>query len=282
MNIFTLGGGFISEHLPYPRILDKFEPSPEVINELLNEYEPDVLINCIGKTGRPNIDWCENHKGITAETNTVMPIALASACEGAGIHMIQISSGCIYFGDSPRSTLVKNGLGTSTMDSGWKESDFANPQSFYSRSKYACDLILGDMPHVTSLRIRMPISDKNNPRNLINKLRGYKQIIDIPNSVTFLDDFVRCVDWAAHRRPAGIFHITNPEPLSAKQVMQEYQKYDPNHTFDIITGDELDQITLAKRSNCILDTSKLNNAGFHMTPTMEALAKCMASYAKNV
>jgi dTDP-4-dehydrorhamnose reductase len=34
----------------------------EQMDDLLNYYQPDVVINCAGKTGRPNIDWCESNK----------------------------------------------------------------------------------------------------------------------------------------------------------------------------------------------------------------------------
>jgi len=159
------------------------------IDYFLDVFQPDVIVNCIGKTGRPNVDWCESHKEETAFANIAVPIMLADACKRRGVHLIQIGSGCIYFGPSKY-----RGEMTGANDPGWREEDFANPKSFYSKTKYACDMALGDMDHVTTLRIRMPISSQNTPRNFINKVRGYKQVIDIPNSVTFMDDLVRCVE----------------------------------------------------------------------------------------
>lgn len=288
MNIYTLGAGFVSDHLSYPVISDRIAADEKLINSILDKYKPDVIVNCIGKTGRPNIDWCENNKEITALTNVSLPIMLADSCAKKYIRMIQIGSGCIYFGQSPnkiddpkyKSALI---IGDKPkIDAGWKETDFANPKSFYSKTKYACDLMLGTMPHVTTLRIRMPISTKNNPRNLINKLRGYKQIIDIPNSVTFMDDLTRCVDWAIKSNQNGIFNVTNPIPLSAAQIMKEYQKYDANYTFDIISEEQLERLTLAKRSNCILNTDKLIEAGFSMSLSTESLKTYMAEYIKNI
>lgn len=282
MKICTLGKGFISEHLNFPVIDARLDNSEKLIGILLDRHKPDVLINCIGKTGRPNIDWCEANKEITALTNTSLPLMLAEACAQRSIHLIQIGSGCIYFGPSPHYSLIKNGLGTSFEEPGWKEDDFANPKSFYSKSKYACDLLLGSMKHVTTLRIRMPISTKNNQRNLINKLRGYSSVIDIPNSMTFMSDLKKCVDWTISGTHTGVYHITNPQPLTAARIMTEYQKYVPTHTFKTITEQELNDLTLATRSNCILNTSKLNNAGFYMTPSEEALKVCMEEYVKNI
>lgn len=295
MKIISLGGGFVSEHLPYRRYDTRIQNETNVEN-IIEIVKPDVIVNCIGKTGRPNVDWCETHKEETAFSNIVVPVMLAESCARHSVQLIQVGSGCIYFGESPHyyhtqydgSPMPPKDANFFVMhypckkyDTGWEEDDFANPKSFYSKTKYACDLAIGSMKHVTTLRIRMPVSKKVNPRNLINKLRGYKQVIDIPNSMTFMDDFVRCVEWAAKEGQTGVFHVTNPQPLTATQIMREYQKYVPDHTFDIISEQQLDQLTVAKRSNCILSSQKLNNAGFTMTPSSDALAKCMDAYTRN-
>lgn len=277
MKVLVLGRGFVSEHLPYQKLDERIQLNTGLIKSVLDEYKPDAIINCIGKTGRPNVDWCESNQAETYLANVTLPSLLASVCADYGIHFIQIGSGCIYFGESPYK-----GERPGAFDPGWRESNMANPKSFYSKTKYACDLTIGSLSNVTTLRIRMPISTKNNPRNFINKVRGYSQVIDIPNSVTFMDDFVRCVDWIIKERKTGTFHVTNPEPISAAQTMQEYQKYVPEHKFSIIDEQELDSITVAKRSNCILNTDKLRQAGFLMTPSEEALKQCMATYIKNI
>lgn len=282
MKVLTLGKGFVSEHLPYICYADKLlinnlysskDDSSKSFENFINEYKPDAIVNCIGRTGRPNIDWCESNQEDTYLTNVTLPSILASICAKHDIHFIQIGSGCIFSGRSPNYTYV-------CEDTGWKESNEANPKSYYSKTKYACDLIIGSLKNVTTLRIRMPISTKNNPRNFINKVKGYDKIIDIPNSVTFMDDFVRCVDWAIKEQKTGIFHVTNPDPISAVQTMIEYQKYIPDHKFSTINEEELDKITIARRSNCILNTDKLSAAGFNMTPSEDALKECMLNYFK--
>jgi UDP-glucose 4,6-dehydratase len=279
--ILTIGNGFVSKHLNYPSMWSRLEFDENQISNILDQYKPDVLINCIGKTGRPNIDWCEDHKEETVLANTAIPILLASVCARKGIHLIQIGSGCIFFGPSPR---VERGgyMQEVIFDHGWDEEDFANPQSFYSKTKYACDLAIGNMSHVSLLRIRMPISTRNDQRNLINKLKSYSRVIDIPNSVTFMSDLSLFVDHVIKNNITGIYHVTNPSPLTAAQVMMEYKKYYPEHTFEVITGEQLDKITLAKRSNCILNTDKLAKTGFNMTSTKNALAACMKEYVKNI
>lgn len=272
----SIGAGFVSEHLPYQNITERVT-GVESVDKILDRHQPDVLVNCIGKTGRPNVDWCEANKEETAYANVAVPIMLAEGCKKRGIHMIQIGSGCIFFGKSPYK-----GERYDSPDPGWKEDDIANPKSFYSKTKYSCDLTVGAMDNVATLRIRMPVTSRNVPRNLINKLRGYSQVIDIPNSMTFMEDLTRCISWVAANGHSGIWHVTNPEPITAAQIMTEYQKYVPDHKFEIINEAQLDSLTVAKRSNCIINSGKLKAAGFVMTPSEIALKRLMADYVKNL
>lgn len=212
----------------------------------------------------------ESQKEITYLTNTVLPAKLAYFCLKHSIHFINVGSGCIYYGESPNKI---NGV-----DIGWKEDDFANPISYYSKSKYSCDLMLSSI-NVTTLRIRMPISEIASSRNLIDKISKYDKIIDIQNSVTFLKDFKRCVNFMIKEKLPGIFHVTNPGTLSALDILNEYKKY-KHLDFSVISEAELDNLTIAKRSNCIINTEKLNKAGFFLTPVEEALKETMATYIK--
>src|SRR5574338_1509284 len=156
MKVLTLGSGFVADHLPYRQITERIPYDLVAIFKLIKDYQPDVLVNCIGKTGRPNVDWCESHKEETMSANVTLPLLLADACNRANVHLVQIGSGCIYFGESPNFHYVQGdgrpmpdvGPGDPVtitvpckkIDDGWKETDFANPQSYYSKTKYSCDL----------------------------------------------------------------------------------------------------------------------------------------------
>lgn len=277
MKKIIIGNGFVANHLPYSIFPEKIKIDQESVSKFIDTYKPDVIINCAGKTGRPNVDWCETNKEETSLVNVSLPVILAEQCSKRNIQLIHVGSGCIFFGESPNKK--ENNL---QKDSGWKETDFANPQSFYSKTKYACDLAISDFKNVTTLRIRMPISEYNSERNLLNKLKSYESVIDIPNSVTFMNDLVRCIDWCINKSKTGIYHVTNPEPLSAATIMTEYKKYFKSHKFNIISELQLNSITKAKRSNCILNSEKLNSEGFFMNSSYDALESCMKNYIKNV
>lgn len=225
------------------------------ISQILETYNPDVVINCIGKTGSPNVDWCETHPAETIESNLTLPTVLAKLTNKKSIHLIHIGSGCINYGESPSAQ-------GDLYDPGWKESDFSNPKSFYSKVKYAADLSLSNYDNVTIFRIRMPVSPIPNQRNLISKLIKYSHVINMLNSITFTEDFVKACSWAIDNAKTGIFNLTADDPWAASDIMNLYKKYNSNHVFSIINEPILDKLVVAKRSNCILDCSKIKNAGF--------------------
>ena len=57
---------------------------------------------------------------------------------------------------------------------------------------------------------------------------------------------------------------------------------DPDYTFDILSLKELDSITKGKRSNCKLDTSKLEVEGFGLPEVHEAVSECLVKYKENL
>src|SRR5258708_7578191 len=58
------------------------------VKTTLKEMRPDVVINTAGKTGRPNIDWCETHQAETYRSNVDGPMILAKYCKYYGIYLV--------------------------------------------------------------------------------------------------------------------------------------------------------------------------------------------------
>lgn len=264
--LITNKGNLVTQHF------EKISVNYDEIFKIINRYNPDVVINCIGKTGKPNVDWCETHQFETIEANLTFPSILADICDKKNIHLIHIGSGCINFGKSPRS------IGF-LYEPGWKEDDASNPESFYSKVKYSADLVLSGYKNVTVFRIRMPISSMPNPRNLITKLLGYKKVIDAPNSMTFTKDVLFACKWAIDNSKTGIYNLASPTAFNAYQIINEYKKYKPEHQIELMSLKELSLVTKAPRSNCILDISKIQNDGFKFSDMN--LKTCMEHYVKN-
>lgn len=64
--------------------------------KILDAIKPTHVINCAGKTGRPNVDWCEVHKLETIRSNVVGTLILADECERRGIHITIMATGCMF------------------------------------------------------------------------------------------------------------------------------------------------------------------------------------------
>jgi dTDP-4-dehydrorhamnose reductase len=228
-----------------------------------------AVINCAGKTGRPNVDWCESHQAETMRGNVEGPIALAEVCADHGAYLLHLGSGCIFYGDSP-------------VAGGWREEDFANPTSFYSRSKYAADLVLSRLPNVGIVRLRMPIGSEANGRNLITKLAAYKRVVDVENSVTIVDDLIELLTKLIPRKAQGIFHGTNSGGMRHRDLLALYKQHvDPAHTYELISESVLNSSGLVEkaRSNCLLASERLQELGLSMRPIEVALADTMQKYA---
>src|SRR5262249_23640971 len=149
---------------------------PAAVERALAEAGPDVVINCAGRTGRPNVDWCERHRAETLRSNVTGPLVLLGACLRPGAYLAQLGSGCLYSGD--------NG-GT-----GFAEGDPPNfAGSYYSRTKAWAEQALREFP-VLILRPRMPFDGSGSPRCLLTKLAGYRRVLDAPNSLTHLPDLL--------------------------------------------------------------------------------------------
>lgn len=62
--------------------------------KVLDNVKPTHVINCAGKTGRPNVDWCEDHKLETIRSNVLGTLIVADECEKRGIHLTLMATGC--------------------------------------------------------------------------------------------------------------------------------------------------------------------------------------------
>jgi len=96
----------------------------------LEKYKPTHVLNAAGVTGRPNVDWCEDHKAETIRTNVIGCLNVADVCAERGIHHLLYATGCIFEYDDAHT------IG----GAGFLETDYPNfHKSFYSHTKVSCD-----------------------------------------------------------------------------------------------------------------------------------------------
>lgn len=236
----------------------------------LDKENPSVVINAVGKTGVKNIDWCETNKEDTLQSNMCAAINLSSECSRREIYFVHLGSGCMYQGD-------KDGKGFTEED----EPNFYGPQ-FYAKSKILSEKALKEMPGLI-LRLRLPIDDSPNKRNLIDKLLNYPKIINIQNSATTVPHIIPALKEMIDKRLNGVYNFVNPGTISAFDIMSLYQKVvDPTHKFELLSLEGLNEVTKATRSNCYLNTDKLSSQGIILPPINEAVKDCLLKYKENL
>jgi dTDP-4-dehydrorhamnose reductase len=233
---------------------------------VITGYRPDVVINAAGKTHSaaiPNIDACVATPQATLRTfqvNAEGAGVVALACAEARIPLVHLSSGCIFDGG----------------DRPFIELETPNPPSWYAETKVAGERLIQEIhPSALLLRIRMPISAKPHPRNLLTKLSTAKQIVDVVNSVTVVEDLL---DWTVALIQAGttgIVHAVHPQPIAFRTLMQWYREIvDPAHTCEFIPKEQY--ITRDGRSNCVLGTRDLP---IQFRSTEDAVQRALRAYA---
>ncbi len=226
----------------------RLENREQIIKEI-ETVKPDFIINAAGITGRPNVDWCEGHKQETVRTNVLGVLNLADIAYSKGLHVTNLSTGCLY------NYNEKHPMGSGI---GYKEEEEPNSTgSFYARTKIMLEKLLVHYPNVLTLRVKMPISDDMNPRSFLGKIITFKKVVNFPNSISVLDDLLPIAVEMALRGLTGIYNFANPGTMSHHEMLDLYKQYiDPNFTYQGFSPEE--QASISKnRSNCELDVSKL-------------------------
>lgn len=221
----------------------------EQLVQEITKIQPDYVLNTAGIVGIPNVDWCEEHKNETYQTNTIGIDNLAYACAHALtdriIPLTNYATGCIY---DDRVQL-------------FTEQDEPNfTVSTYSHSKVLAEQLLQKYNHVLTLRIRLPISVDLHTKSLIAKLLKYKRVTNIANSMSYLPELLPISIRMTLDGQRGIYNFTNPGFITHVQILQLYQKYvDNSFQFEIINDAAHANIVKVPRCNCMLNVSKLTN-----------------------
>jgi dTDP-4-dehydrorhamnose reductase len=274
-----------------------------VLLDHLRRLKPRFLINAAGYTGKPNVDACESRRAETMLGNAMLPHTIAHACAVADIPWGHVSSGCIYTG----AKVLKDGGWKIEKDlsppefidlfrqqpeafEGFAESDEPNfsfrcpPCSFYSGTKALGEEVISGVGQSYVWRLRIPFDGQDNGRNYISKLLRYARVYQNVNSLSHRADYARaCLDLFDCGAAFGTYNVTNPGAVSTAQVVEMIQdilRLDREFTF---WDDDAEFYRLGAstpRSNCILDVSKLLNAGVSIRPVEEALRDALENWKR--
>lgn len=244
----------------------------------INTYKPTHVISLIGRThGKigdkvySTIDYLEQegklHENI--KDNLYSPLKLAIICQKNNIHFTYLGTGCIFEYDNVNDFI------------GYNEDQ--NPNFFgssYSIVKGFTDMLMKQF-NVLNLRIRMPITSDNNPRNFITKITTYDKICSVPNSMTVLPELLPYVVKMMENFTIGTINLTNPGVISHNEILELYKDIvDPTFTWKNFTIEEQNAILSSKRSNNRLNTNKLEKMFPDIKNIKEAVKSCLYKYPK--
>ena len=269
-SILIVGKGYIGEKLAKELncpLSDKRINNFEDVHALIKTYQPKIIINCIGHTGQRNVDDCELALDKTLHANSYVPMLLAEGCLRNNIRLVHISSGCIYdFNYSKSAPLTEDQI-----------PDFY--KLYYSRTKIYAENFLLELSKrydILIIRIRVPLDNRTHPRNVLTKIINYKTIIDVPNSVTYIPDFVKAMKHLIKVKATGIYNVACEGGLLYQNILDVYKKYHPEFEYKIISLKKLNLI----RTNLILSTKKLAKTGFKVRKIKDILQECVKEYVK--
>jgi len=225
--------------------------------ENIKQQSPTHVVCCAGRThgkGYSTIDYLESPDTLEQNLcdNFLVPVQLAHLCQEIGAHFTYLGTGCVYSSSPTQKSF----------------SEYDAPNFFGSNysivkgmtNNYLNKIILNDgtKSNVLHLRIRMPITSQDHPRNFVSKLISYEKICSIPNSMTVLDEMIPIMVAMILEKTSGCFNMTNPGVVSHNEVLSMYRDIvDREFSWTNFTIEEQDQLLLSKRSNNELNTSKL-------------------------
>ncbi len=226
--------------------------SIESIQRLIAETEPDIVVNAVAKT---DIDWCEKNKPETIAVNTMGADNVAAVCQEKNLYLVHVSSGCIQ--ESPTKETVHT------------EEDPISAVCFYAWTKAFADQLLMHRARkglkVLILRPRQLLSGVLSPRNALAKMLSYTKFIDKDNSCTVVDDLLKTTVQLIEKEATGIINIVNPGVTSPYRIAQLLKRIiRPDMQLQIISKQELNEMTFAERIDSVLSGEKLRTYGIEL------------------
>lgn len=229
----------------------------------IDEINPTHIVSFIGRTHGTigdkkytTIDYLEQEGKLTENIrdNLYSPLLLAHTCKEKQIHYTYLGTGCIFKYDTNHPFGQEK--------NGFAEDDLPNFfGSSYSIVKGFTDRLFNLYnDSVLNLRIRMPITGEENPRNFITKIVTYETVCSVPNSMTVLPELLPKVLDMMKNNITGTINLTNPGLITHNEILEMYKEIvDPSFTWENFSIEEQDKILASKRSNNYLDTTRLEN-----------------------
>lgn len=219
------------------------------IDVFLDDFKPDVVINCIGVLNKV----AEENHSLAVLINSYLPNYLDESCRNKNIKFIHVSTDCVFDGKKGEYT----------------EASFKDATSFYGMSKS-----LGEINNEKSLTLRTSIvgPDINEKgiglfqwfMNQKTKVDGYDKVIW--TGVTTLE-FAKAMEKAINNNLSGLRHVVNNNKIDKYSLLELFKKHF-NKDIEII-----------RKSDYISDKSLIRTTDFDFeVPSYEAMIKEMSKW----
>jgi dTDP-4-dehydrorhamnose reductase len=273
--------------------------------QFLKETKPTFIVNAAGYTGKPNVDACEAAKADTLQGNALFPQVLAHACAALDIPWGHVSSGCIFAGawvdydngwvvekDMTKPEFVAIAKDSPEKIRGFDETMTPNfsfrdqPCSFYSGTKALGEEAIEGVGQNYIWRLRIPFDEFDNHRNYLSKIQRYAKVYNNFNSLSHRADYVKaCLDTWFQKVPFGTYNVTNPGFVSTAEVLEMIKEIlKPQREFEFWESDEdfYNVGAIAPRSNCIMNSIKLIDAGLEIRSVQDALVNALSTWVSDL
>ena len=255
----------------------------EDLKKEIEEIAPTNIVSFIGRTHGQignkyysTIDYLEQEGKLTdnIRDNLYSPLQIALISKDKNIHYTYLGTGCIFKYDKEHPYEKEINGFTEKSKPNFVGSSYSNVKGFTDR-------LLGQFTNVLNLRIRMPITDTQNPRNFITKITTYDKICSIQNSMTVLPELLPKIITLMKKNIVGTLNFTNPGLISHNEILDLFKEcVDPKFKWNNFTMEEQDKILDAGRSNNYLDTTRLETIFPDIKHIKTSVRECLLKYKK--
>lgn len=239
------------------------------VSAALSKYPSNTVI--VNTAAKINLEWCEMHRGESKDVNVNGAANVAKVCAEHGLHLVHISSGCIF-----------DGMETEYE---YDETDVPSPASWYAHCKAEADkkILSIEYDKITIVRPRQLISPVPNPTNMLTKFLSIKNgnFIDSKNSVTCIEDMKEAIDHLIDKRAYGVYNVANIGTISPYLIADLLRQYvDNSMQVNKVSYEDYVKTLNVKRVNTILKLDKLISTGYVPRSASDAVKWCILNYGK--
>ena len=239
------------------RVLHADLLSREALESVLDEAQPDWLINCAALA---NLEECEEHPERAASINVDVPARLAAACAERGVRFVHISTDAVFDGEKSDA---------------YTEEDQPNPLGVYAQTKLDSeDATFSENPEAIVARVNLYGWSLTNRRSLgeffvnnLSEARNVNGFTDVFFCPMLVNVTARLLLEMLGRNFSGLYHVVGAQPMTKYQFGMEIAR-----TFglrqDLISPRSVlsSELTVKRSHNLWLSTHKLSTDLGHEIP----------------